>query len=345
MINYAIIGSGWITETYIAGTLEVEGMRLAGVYSRSEETAKAFAERNKAAAKGGEITLYTDLEVLAKDPTIQAVYVASPNRYHVPQSRLMLQNGKHVICEKPIAIHPSELEELQALAKANNLVYMEAIMMLHQPHLKALKEAVKRCGKIYTSYIDFSQLSSKYQAYVDGKNPNIFNPYFCTGALEDLGIYCFYMVLELFGLPEKFQITPQFLESGADCSGEVIMDYGDKHLTVNYCKVGQNRIGSQIMGDQGTVTIELISQMTNMFFYHKDGTKELVWGEEEKNHLMGNEAQDFAKYIRAMEAGTSCPAEETLGGITYEECSEKAMAVCRLLEDLRNAANIVFIED
>lgn len=345
MINYAIIGSGWITESYIAGTLNVEGMRLAGVYSRSEETAKAFAEKNKAAAKGGEITLYTDLETLAKDPSIQAVYIASPNRYHVPQSRLMLQNGKHVICEKPIAIHPAELEELQALAKEKNLVYMEAIMLLHQPQLKLLKEATKRCGKIRTSYIDFSQLSSKYQAYMAGKNPNIFNPYFCTGALEDLGIYCFYLALELFGNPKKCQITPQFLESGADCSGEVIMDYGDKHIIVTYCKVGQNRIGSQIMGDQGTLAIELVSKLDNMIFYQPDGTKEVVWGFEEKERLMGNEAEDFGRYIRAMEEGRTLTAEETLGGITYEECSEKAMAVCRLLEDLRNAANIVFIED
>lgn len=341
MINYAIIGSGWITESFIAGTMEVDNMRLAGVYSRSAETAKAFAEKNRKAAKGGEITLYTDLNDLAKDETIQAVYVASPNKYHVAQSRQMLLAGKHVICEKPIAIHPSELWELQSIAAQKNLVYMEAIMMLHQPQLLALKKGMEKVGKIRTAYIDFSQLSSKYQAYVDGKNPNIFNPAMCTGALEDLGIYCFYLVLELFGKPKTFHMFPQFLESMADCSGEVIMDYGDKHVTVTYSKVGQSRIGSQILGDQGTISIGLVSQMTNMVFHAKDGSEEVLWGEDIKEHLMGNEAHDFALYIEDMDT----PGEKTLGGVTYAECLEKAMDVCVLLEKLRNTGGIVFFEE
>ena len=65
MINYAVIGTSWITETFIAGAMENGKMRLAGVYSRSEEKAAAFAKKQEAAALGGEIKLYTELEALA----------------------------------------------------------------------------------------------------------------------------------------------------------------------------------------------------------------------------------------------------------------------------------------
>ncbi|MBQ4187704.1 MAG: Gfo/Idh/MocA family oxidoreductase [Firmicutes bacterium] len=270
MINYAVIGTSWITETFIASAMENGKMRLAGVYSRSEEKAAAFAKKQKAAALGGEIKLYTELEALAADPEIQAVYIASPNSFHERQSRQMLEAGKHVICEKPIGIHPEVVRELDVLARAKGVVYMEAIMMVHlHEQVAALKEAVAKIGKVYTACIDFSQLSSKYQAYLDGKKPNIFNPAFATGALEDLGIYCIHFALELFGSPKETRIHAQFLESGADALGEVLFIYPDKDVTLTYSKVGQNRLGSQIMGDNGTVTVESISQVTGMCFMRR----------------------------------------------------------------------------
>ena len=333
MVRYAIIGTSWITETFIGGAMLVPGMQLAAVYSRSAEKGRSFADKFTAAGDGSQIPVYTDLLEMAQSD-IDAVYIASPNKLHYEQSKLFLQNGKHVICEKPITIHPEQLSELQTLAKEKGLVYMEAIMMLHQPQLSALKEAVAKLGKIRTAHIDFSQLSSKYQAYVDGKNPNIFNPEFCTGALMDLGIYCIYFVLELFGKPEKLVIHSQFLESGADATGDVLMIYPDQHLSVSYSKVGQNRLGSQIFGDQGTLTIELISQLTGMNFHAKDGSVTNVWGDEEKNTLMGAEALSFYHYITEPEKY----AEH------YAYCSRMAMEVNCMLEDLRDQAGIRFKE-
>ncbi len=333
MVRYAIIGTSWITETFIGGAMLVSGMQLAAVYSRSAEKGRSFADKFTAAGDGSQIPVYTDLLEMAQSD-IDAVYIASPNKLHYEQSKLFLQNGKHVICEKPITIHPEQLAELQNLAKEKGLVYMEAIMMLHQPQLSALKETVAKLGKIRTAHIDFSQLSSKYQAYVDGKNPNIFNPEFCTGALMDLGIYCIYFVLELFGKPEKLVIHSQFLESGADATGDVLMIYPDQHISVSYSKVGQNRLGSQIFGDQGTLTIELISQLTGMNFHAKDGSVTNVWGDEEKEKLMGAEALSFYRYITEPEKY----AEH------YAYCSRMAMEVNCMLEDLRDQAGIRFKE-
>ena len=334
MVRYAIIGTGWITETFIGGAMGVAGMELGAVYSRSAEKGRSFADRFTAAAHGKEIPVYTDLTEMAQSSAIDAVYVASPNKLHYEQSKLFLQHGKHVICEKPITIHPEQLQELQELAEEKGLIYMEAIMMLHQPQLMALKEAIAKLGRIRTAHIDFSQLSSKYPAYLAGKNPNIFNPAFCTGALMDLGIYCVYFALELFGQPKQTIIHSQFLESGADATGDVLLIYPDQHISISYSKVGQNRLGSQIIGDEGTLTIESISQLTGMNFHGKDGSITPVWGDEEKNKLMGAEARSFFQYITEPEQHAEA----------YAHCRQQAMAVCRLLEDLRNQADIRFIE-
>ena len=69
------------------------------------------------------------------------MYIASPNVFHAPQSRLFLEHDKHVLCEKPATVTAAQARELLALARSRRLVYMEAIMMLHQP----ARETVRQC--------------------------------------------------------------------------------------------------------------------------------------------------------------------------------------------------------
>lgn len=195
---------------------------------------------------------------MAASPDIDAVYIASPNVLHAAQSRLFLENGKHVLCEKPLAARPEEVESLQALAANRGLVYMEAIMLLHMPQLAVLEDAVGRLGRISLAHFDFSQLSSKYPAYLEGAAlPNIFNPAMETGALMDLGVYCVYPALYLFGEPEGLTASAVFLDSGADGAGAAVLRYPDKVAVLTYSKTGQAVAPSQIVGDRGTLTIGL----------------------------------------------------------------------------------------
>lgn len=91
-IRYATIGTSWITREFIGGAALAGGLQLAAVYSRNEESGAAFA-----AGLGG-VPVYTDLEKLAASG-IDAVYIASPNSLHYPQSRFFLERGIHVLCE------------------------------------------------------------------------------------------------------------------------------------------------------------------------------------------------------------------------------------------------------
>lgn len=338
MIRYAVIGTGWIAESFIKGALEVtpengkNGMLLTAILSRSREKGKDFALRALGRSLAARVRVYTCLEDLAEADDIDAVYIASPNRLHYEQSKAMLESGKHVICEKPIAILPGQYQELSSLADEKKLIYMEAIMMLHQPQTALVREQIPALGNVRTAHIDFSQLSSKYNLFLEGKNPNIFNPYFCTGALEDLGIYNVYFVLEMFGVPEKFTIHSMFLSSGADALGDILMQYPHCQVSVSYSKVAQSRSASQILGDNGTLLIDSISQLTGIRRVEKDGTVVPVFGDMTKFQLMGHEAADFVSYI----TGEGTPVQP------YETVREKAGIVCRLMQQLRSEAGIVF---
>ncbi len=162
---------------------------------------------------------FTNLEEMAASDLLDAVYIASPNAFHYEQARLFLEHGKHVICEKPLCAQARKVRELQQIAKDRGLVYLEAIMFLHLPQRKLLEDALGQLGQITLVKLDFCQRSSKLDRYLEGELPNIFNPAMETGALMDLGVYCVYPALALFGEPESFTVEPQMMESGADGAG------------------------------------------------------------------------------------------------------------------------------
>lgn len=290
MIKYSVIGTSWITKSFIEGANLYEDLSLDGVYSRSFEKGSKFAEET------GAKRVFTDFNELVSSDT-DLVYVASPNVCHYEQCKALLLNGKHIICEKPITITAEEFRELCDIANEKKLVYFEAIMYMHTPLRQVLKDAVSKIGNIRSATIDFSQLSSKYQALKNGELPNIFNPEMKTGALNDLGIYCVYPVIDLFGMPERITPVQHFLHTGADGSGSAAFEYSDKLVTITYSKVGQSRSPSQIMGDEGTVTIESISKLDGIKLYNNAGEETLLNGETDKKYLMGNEAKSAVDFI------------------------------------------------
>lgn len=322
-MKYGIIGTGWISEAFIEGARLFCNADIAAVYSRTEGRGREFAEKNSIAE------VYTDLDAFAESD-IDAAYIASPNSFHYAQSKKLLLAGKHVICEKPITVEPEELSELQALAAKKGLIYMEAIMYMHNPVREKFREAVEKLGRVTSAHFDFSQLSSKYPAYLRGENPNIFNPAFATGGLMDLGIYCIYPAVDLFGLPDEISAKSVFLDSGADGSGSIIFSYADKVITFTYSKTAQDRSGSQILGDKGTLKTASISKLTGMELIAESGEKYSIHGDTPKSELMGYEAAAFEGFIRGEQLEK------------YSLSSERALQVSRLMKSIRQAAGIRF---
>ena len=146
----------------------------------------------------------------------------------------------------------------------------------------------------------------------------------------DLGIYCVYPALDLFGIPQKTTACAHFMESGADGSGNAALLYSDKLVNFTYSKLGQDRLGSQIFGDEGTITIESISKLTNMKLIAKNGDTQEIIGDVAKEKLMGYEAVGFEKFI----ANPNDPY--------YAVTRKRALQVSRLMKEIRALSGIKF---
>lgn len=250
MIRFAVVGTNWITKQFVDAAHETGKYKLTAIYSRSLEQAQAFAKDYPVEH------LFTSLDELAQSPDVDAVYIASPNSLHFPQTRLFLSHKKHVICEKPLASNLQEVEAAIALAKENNVVLFEAFKTASLPNFLLLKETLAKVGKLRKAFINYCQYSSRYQRYLDGENPNTFNPAFSNGSIMDIGFYCTASAVALWGEPQAVLATASLLDSGVDAEGTVVLSYGDFDVTLHHSKVSDSAIPSEIQGEDGALVIE-----------------------------------------------------------------------------------------
>jgi scyllo-inositol 2-dehydrogenase (NADP+) len=193
LMRVGVIGTGNIVEKFLSAINDIEGAHGEAVYSRREETGKLLANKLNIEK------VYTDLDTMLEDEAIDFIYVASPNSLHYEHSLKALQRGKNVICEKPFTSTVEEVESLIKLAKEEKLMLFEAITTIYLPNYKLIKENIERLGQIRMVQCNLSQYSSKYNQLLASETPNIFNPKFSGGALQDINIYNLHFVMNMFG--------------------------------------------------------------------------------------------------------------------------------------------------
>ena len=177
-LHWGVLGCGVIANQ-MAQALALQGRIIDAVANRTHDKAVAYAE------KYGIPKVYDQIDDLFADPDIDAVYITSPHNTHITYLRKALAAGKHVMCEKAITLNSDELDEAIELARANNVVLMDACTELHMPLYKELVRRTK-AGDFGTVNLIQENFGS-FKEY-DEKN-RFFNPNLAGGAMLDIGIY------------------------------------------------------------------------------------------------------------------------------------------------------------
>ncbi len=218
-LRIASVGTSAIMRMIQEGIRLTPGLTVRVIYSRDADRGRSFAEEM------GVDEWCDDYEKVLARPDIDVVYIASPNSFHERQAIQALQSGKHVIVEKPAAVRKEGAQAMTAAAKANGAYVFEAITTLFMPNYLAWKEFLGTLGPVKNAKLCFGKYSSKYEAYLRGENPNIFNPQMETGALNDMGIYCVHVAVDLFGKPQDVRYEPKLGPNGIDLAGILTLTY------------------------------------------------------------------------------------------------------------------------
>lgn len=327
-INFGIIGTNWITHSYVKCAHASGKWNLAAVYSRKEETAQEFASKYE----GRQVALYTDVNALVQDSNITTIYIASPNILHYEQAKLALSAGKNVILEKPSCSTLTELDDLFATAQKNNVILLEAFRHIQEANFKLLKSSLPKVGTLYGASLIYAQYSSRYEKVLAGEVPNIFNLKMGGGALVDLGVYNVAAAIDLFGAPTDASYWPVKIATGADGAGRLILTYPTFTVHLCHSKIYNSSAPNEIYGEKGTIVIPTITDIESVVFVDVKSKQrtELAGPKEPVELNLKEEAEEFARVLgeRDFEAVKR-----------YEGLSRE---VLRVLEKVRRENGLVF---
>jgi len=324
MIRFAVVGTNWITQRFIDAAHESGKLRLAAIYSRSLDQAKAFGEDYPVAH------YFDDLDALAASDQVDAVYLASPNALHCAQALLFMRHGKHVICEKPLASNAHEAEQMIACAREHQVVLFEAFKTVWLPNFLHLQSCLSRVGTLHRVYLNYCQFSSRYPRYLAGENPNTFNPAFSNGSIMDIGYYCLASSVALWGEPQRVTASAALLASGVDGHGTVILHYDQFEVIIAHSKVSDSALPSEIQGEGGTLEIEKLAECQAVAFTPRGGQK-LDLTQPQHINTMLYEAEAFARLVDA--------------GQVEHAGLETSRITARLLTEIRRQTGVVFPAD
>ena len=149
--RFGIVGTGRISDWVLKGAVLEPRFEAAAVCSRSRESGKRFAEAHCIGK------VYTDVDEMASDPEIDAIYIGTPNDTHHDIAIKCLRHHKHVLCEKPMASNACEVSEMVKAARENGVMLMEAMISTLTPNFRNARLRLNELGNVRHFFAAFCQ--------------------------------------------------------------------------------------------------------------------------------------------------------------------------------------------
>lgn len=248
-VRWGVLGCSGIGKSRtIPGLLSCENAELYAIAGRNEEKLKVYAE--PFAPK----KLYTDYQALLDDENVDAVYLPLPNGIHMEWVKKAAAAGKHILCEKPMALTEEQVREMFAAAKEHGVLLEEAYAYRHAQLVQKVKEIVDSgaIGRI-------RYLESKHSTFDTNRSGIRYQKGNGGGAVYDVTCYNVSLASYLFGkYPEDMSVYCGFdKETGVDVSDAVMLRYEEGVTAMLYAGLDAYRRGCySILGETGRIDVD-----------------------------------------------------------------------------------------
>jgi predicted dehydrogenase len=215
-VRWGIIGLGGIAHKFANDLNLVESAEITAVASRNLYKAKEFGKQYRSKLAFG------SYEELFQCQEVDVIYIATPHTLHKEWSIKAMNQGKHVLCEKPMGMSRADIKEMVSVAKSNKVFLMEALWSRFNPTIKKVKELVDKgeIGELGYLHADFA-----FYALDRSEEGRVLNPNLGGGSLLDIGIYPIFIAYLLLGKPDKIQSSSKFYKTGVEIQTSLIFDY------------------------------------------------------------------------------------------------------------------------
>ena len=291
-VKWGILGTAnvarWGT---IPGMKQSPSCELYAIAGRNPEKAESY-KRDYGFEKA-----YGSYDELINDPDVQAIYIPLPNDLHLKWVKAALQSGKHVLCEKPLALNANEAKEMFQTAKDCGVYLMEAYAYLHSPYVESLRNDVKSGLIGDVDYIDTAFVTQGY------KEDFRLHKEHGGGAMYDLGCYCTTMILSLI------DSEPVFVSGSAE--------YSDLDVDLNAAAIIRFKNGARASFNVGMILGENTNSRFDRLFIH--GSKGSIRSDVEYNQEGKVSYKVFSKE-RVSENTISVPHNYSLEIEQFSQC-------------------------
>ena len=291
-MKLAIIGTGKIIPEVLTNLREITSniIEVKAIFCRQH----SFDKADRFSKEFSIPRIYTDYDELLNDEEIDFVYIALVNTAHFEYTKRALLADKNVILEKPSTPSYKETCELAQLAVERGLYLFEAVTFLHMPNFQKIKEMLPKLGNIRLVQCNYSQYSSRYDAYKKGEVLPAFDPAFYGGALYDINIYNINYVVGLFGEPVAVNYTANHGFNGIDTSGTIVMKYPEFIAICSAAKDSQSPSSLIVQGDRGYIKVSSAPNVFTDFTVSIDGKTKSRCFNQYTLHMI-HEFIDFAQ--------------------------------------------------
>lgn len=324
-VRWGILATGGIAERFTTDVATLDGAEIVAVASRTEASAKAFADRF------GIPRAYGEWAGLFADEDVDVVYVATPHHAHREAAGLALEAGKAVLCEKALTLNAGEAEELVTLSRDRGLFLMEAMWMYCNPLIRRLVELVRdgAIGEIRTVQADFG-LAGPFPA-----DHRLLDPAVGGGALLDLGVYPVSFAQLLLGEPDSVQAHALLSPLGVDVNTSMLLGWSDKGASalLSCSLVADTPLTASVTGTLGRIDVPRGFFFPERFTLHRDGEEPEEFVNEDDPHSLRHEA---AEVMRCLRAGATESALVPLDG---------SLAVMRTLDAVRDRIGVRYPQE
>jgi D-xylose 1-dehydrogenase (NADP+, D-xylono-1,5-lactone-forming) len=221
-LRWGILGAARVNERLLPAIVEAANAELVAIASRRPGAAAATLAKYAPDPTG--VTVYDSLEPLLDDPSIQAIYLPLANHEHAEWAVKAIERGKHVLCEKPMALTVADIDAIEAAALKHHVTVMEGFMYRFHPQHQRVRELIETglIGDIRFVRSCFSFMmrpARRYRLVEHVSNGG--------GAMWDIGCYAIHTARMWFDEPPlAVTAMAHYVESGADISTSGILDYG-----------------------------------------------------------------------------------------------------------------------
>lgn len=290
-MNLGILGTGKIVQEFLP---EMENLNIP--YKAILGTLRSKERVEKLAAQYKLQKIYFDYDELLKDENLDTIYIALPNNLHYEFAKKALLADKNVIIEKPAVTTFEEFQELKQLAADKKKILLEAVTLHYLPAYKNIRADLQKLGDIKIVSMNYSQYSSRYDAFKRGEILPAFDPKKAGGALMDINVYNINFAVGLFGAPKTFSYSAN-IENGIDTSGVMVLDYGNFKAVCIGAKDCEALTVSTIQGDKGNILMEIPPNRIDAYIINYNNGEGSVEAFDEDKHRMIYEFENFIEII------------------------------------------------